>query len=393
MSSEGHEWALMADNVTRADLDAMISHLSADDPRLTHGPAVARFEDAWSRWIGVRHTVMLNSGSSANDLSMLAVKYLRGPGEVILPPLGWVSDVASVLHAGHRPVFVDIELDTLAPSAESIAARIGPQTRCALVVHILGLNALTAAHLELFGAHDQVPLIEDVCESHGAMVGERLAGSVGWLSNFSFYYAHHLTTMEGGAVCTSDSEAYETVRMLRSHGLVREVRAPERRLALTHNHPDLNPDFIFEYAAHNMRPIELQGVLGLSQLERLNDNNKARRRNFELFLQALDGERFVTELSIEGQSNYAFIVILRHQDVQLRDRLETAMRHAGIEFRRGLSGGGNQLRQPYLKGVVDVDLADFPNVEHVHHYGWYVGNYPELPPERIPMLCDLLNSA
>ncbi len=383
----------MSDNVTRQDLDAMIQHLSQDDPRLTHGPAVVRFEDAWSRWVGVDHTVMLNSGSSANDLSMLAVRYLRGPGEVVLPPLGWVSDVASVLHAGHRPVFVDIELDTLAPSAEAISARIGVDTKCVLLVHILGLNALTPAHLELFGSRPDVPLIEDVCESHGAMVGDRLAGSIGWLSNFSFYYAHHLTTMEGGAVCTSDPDAYELIRMLRSHGLVRELSDQTRRRDLVDRHPDLNPEFIFEFAAHNMRPIELQGVLGLSQLERLDDNNKARRHNFEQFLTALDPERFVTELSVEGQSNYAFIVILRHPDFKLRDRLESAMRSARIEFRRGLSGGGNQLRQPYLRGAVDVDLADFPNVEHVHHYGWYIGNYPELPSERISVLCDLLNSA
>lgn len=384
----------MADNVTREDLDAIIRYLSADDPRLTHGPAVAAFESAWARWLGVDHTVMVNSGSSANDLSMLALRHLRGDGEVVVPPLTWVSDIASVLHAGLRPVFADIELDTLAPSAESIEAAITPNTRGIFLTHVLGLNALTDEHFALVAAHPQILLVEDVSESHGATVNGQLAGSVGWLSNFSFYYAHHLTTMEGGAVCTSDAEAYETIRMLRSHGLVREVSDPSRRAMLTAASPDLNPEFIFQYAAHNMRPVEIQGILGLSQLERLDQRNEARRRNFELLLAGLDPERYVTELALKGQCNYAFIVILRDTDLAARDNVEAALQAAGVEFRRGLSGGGNQLRQPYLRRLYsELAPEDFPNVEHVHHFAWYIGNYPELAPERITWLSELLNRA
>lgn len=394
MPSSGLRWPLMADNVTRRDLDAMVQYLLSSDPQLTHGPAVAGFEEAWSRWLGVGHTVMVNSGSSANDLSMLALKYLRGSGEVIVPPLTWVSDIASVLHAGHRPVFVDIELNTLAPSAETIAAHVTPATRAVFLTHILGINALTSRHLDLFASMPDVPLIEDVSESHGTTVDGRLAGTLGWLSNFSFYYAHHMTTMEGGAVCTSDPELYEVVRMLRSHGLVREVSDATHREKLTAAHDDLNPEFIFQYAAHNMRPIELQGILGLSQLERLDEHNKIRRENFERFVSGLDGDRFIKDLALEGQCNYALIAILRNPDVATRDRVEATLRKHEIEFRRGLSGGGNQLRQPYLRGVLpDPSLDRFPNVEHVHHYGWYVGNYPELPPERIMALCELLNTA
>jgi len=393
MPSKRFAWPLMSNNVTRDDLDSIIKYLSSDDPRLTNGPAVESFEDAWSKWLGVDHTVMVNSGSSANDVSMLALRYLRGNGQVIVPPLTWVSDIASVLHAGLEPVFVDIELATLAPSAENISAHVTNETRAVFLTHVLGINAITEQHRNLFDSSDDFALIEDVSESHGAMAQERLAGSLGWLSNFSFYYAHHMTTMEGGAICTSDPAAYETLRMLRSHGLVREIKNDLLRSKLIDSHPDLNSDFIFRYAGHNMRPIEIQGILGLAQLKHLDERNKSRKRNFELFLRGLDESRFLTELALQGQCNYAFILILREKNLAMRDRIESTLHTQGVEFRRGLSGGGNQLRQPYLKEAgFRFSLDKFPNVEHVHHFAWYIGNYPEISTEQIHWLCELLNT-
>ncbi len=384
---------LMHNNIVRADLDCLIEYLSQDDPRLTNGPKVEEFEKAWSNWLGVESSVVLNSGSSANDLAILALSHLKGVGEVVVSPLGWVSDIASIIHAGCKPVFVDIDLATLAPSVSAIEKAITRETKAALLVHILGLAALTQEHIELFESLDTVELIEDVCESHGATVGLKKAGSFGWMSCFSFYYAHHLTTIEGGAVCTNDMEVYETLRMLRAHGLVREVKDSAVRASIVESHKDLNPEFIFQYAAHNMRPTEIQGVLGLAQLARLDENNKARTRNLMRFLEQLDEKRFYTNFATEGSSNYAFIIILREPDTRLRDAMENKMRENGIEFRRGLSGGGNQLRQPYLRRLYpDLEPKDFPNVEHVHNYGWYVGNFPDLQVQEIDWLCEVLQS-
>jgi CDP-6-deoxy-D-xylo-4-hexulose-3-dehydrase len=380
----------MANNITQSDLDALIAYLSQPDPHLTHGPKVAEFEREWSKWLSVNYTTMVNSGSSANDLTMLTLKHLRGVGEVVMAPFGWVSDIASVMHAGLTPVFVDIDLETLGISVDKAIAAVTPNTKTILVTHILGSNALSQKLLD-FSADSGVPLIEDTCESHGATFKGKKCGSFGWISNFSFYYAHHLTTIEGGAICTNDPEVFEVSRMLRSHGMVREALSAETKARYRGDNPALNPDFIFAYASHNMRPTELQGVVGLSQLPRLDENNRRRCENFKAFLDGLDANKFLTHFDTVESSNYAFILVLKEPNFRERDRIEAQLRAAGIEFRRGLSGGGNQLRQPYLSQIArDYDLKDFPNLEHVHHFGWYIGNYPDLPRESMDKLFSAL---
>lgn len=388
---QGFTWPLMHDNVTRADLDDLIAYLSQDDPRLTHGPKVREFEEAWADWVGTRHAVMVNSGSSANDLTMMAIRELFGPGEVILSPLGWVSDVAAVLHAGLEPVFVDIDPVTLGPDARQVIDRLSPATQAFLLVHVLGLNALTDSLIDAC-REASVPIIEDVCESHGALHAGQRCGSVGFASNFSFYYAHHLTTIEGGMVCTNDEEFADTIRMLRSHGLVRESRLAAKRDQYLSDNPGLNPEFVFAFPAHNNRPTELNGVLGLSQLPRLDEGVLARRRNFARFMAGLDSSKYRTWYDVADSSNYAFILVLQEPDMSMRERVERGLRSAGIEFRRGLSGGGNQIRQPYLRGrLPHLDPSDFPNTEHVHSFGWYVGNHPGITPDQVDHLCELVN--
>lgn len=382
---------LMEDNISRENLDDLIAYLSTDNPRLTNGPKVAEFENAWSSWLGVRGSVMVNSGSSANELTMQIVESLKGRGEVIVPPLTWVSDIASVIKAGLRPVFVDISLDTLGLSEEGITNRLSSATRAVFLTHILGLNALTNGIMRVIEG-SEAELIEDCCESHGALYCGEKVGSHGWISNFSFYYAHHISTIEGGAISSNDEEVLEQARLRRSHGMVREASSEEIRNRYKLDNPELNPDFIFAYAAQNVRPTEIQGVLGLSQLQHLDSAIETRRKNFSTFLDALDPDRFYTHFDRVESSNYALIVVLRDADFELRDDIETRMRRAGIEFRRGLSGGGNQLRQPYLADLAkDYRLSDFPNTEHVHHFGWYVGNYPSLTNSQLENLIDVLN--
>ena len=387
------EWPLMRDNVTRKDLQALIDYLGQPEPRLTHGPMVREFEEQWAQWVGTRESVMVNSGSSANELTLMAIRHLYGPGEVIMSPLGWVSDVAAVLHAGLTPRFVDIDPITLSLSVPATLDAIGSKTRAAVLVHILGLNGFSEELLRGL-TEANVPLVEDVCESHGATFGGRRCGTFGLASNFSFYFAHHMTTIEGGAINTDDSDFADAVRVLRSHGMLRESRDESKRRSVTAAYPDLNPDFIFMQPAHNFRPTELNAVLGLSQLPRLDANIKLRQRNFKVFMSGLDGERFRTDYDTDESSNYAFITVLRDQDWELRDRVEARLRREGIEFRRGLSGGGSQIRQPYLRQMMpELDPLAFPHTDHVHHFGWYIGNYPELPESDVERLCEILNGA
>jgi CDP-6-deoxy-D-xylo-4-hexulose-3-dehydrase len=381
----------MQNNITREDRDALVAYLQQDDPILTQSANVRAFEQAWSEWVGVRHSVFVNSGSSANLLTMAALRELHGPGEVIVPTITWVSDIASVLHCGMTPVFVDIDPRTLAMDGDEVLRKITPNTRAVFLTHVLGYNGLSRPLLDELEARG-IPLIEDVCEAHGATFQGRRLGSFGLASNFSFYYAHHLSTIEGGMVCTNDADLYETVRLLRSHGMVRELDSDSRKREYWDEFPDLNPDFIFALPAYNVRSSELNAILGLSQLKRLDETIERRNENLFVFLKHLDADVYQTDFELEGCSNYAFTLILRRPDEALMGRVMTALRNMGVEFRRGTSGGGNQVRQPYLRRLLGDDAwRAFPRADHVHFFGMYIGNYPTLQRDKILRLCDVLN--
>jgi len=370
------KWPLMTNNLLREDLDSVIELLKQDDPKLTNGPKVKEFEEVWSKWLGVKHSVMLNSGASANDLTMLALKEMFGPSEVVVPALTWVSDIASVLIAGHTPIFVDINPKTLGMATDLILKSVTTKTKAVFLTHVLGFNALTQELITELNKRG-ILLIEDVCESHGATHAGIKVGTYGWASNFSFYYAHHMTTIEGGMISTNDDEFYEILRMMRSHGMVRESSSDTTKKNYAQSYPDLNPDFIFAFPSHNMRSTEINAVLGLSQIKRLDSQIIARRSNFERFLECIDSRFFRTNFEVEGNSNYAFTLILDEPDFDLRKKVENSLSNKGIEFRRGLAGGGNQLRQPYIrKRFTELDPESLPNTDFVHHFGWYIGNYP-----------------
>ena len=384
---------LMENNVVAEDRAAVIAFLQGD-PILTQSANVRAFEQEWSAWLGVRRSVFVNSGASANFITMAALRHLRGAGEVVVPTLTWVSDISSVLAAGHQPVFVDVDPRTLAMDPRRVVAALTENTRAVFLTHCQGFDGLDdglLAELKKRG----IPLVEDVCESHGATHGGKKAGTFGLASNFSFYFAHHMSTIEGGMVCTDDEEFYQACRMLRSHGMVRESDSPEFRKKWEDAAPDLNPKFIFAWPTGNFRSTEINAVIGRSQLKRLDANNRRRTENLKLFLSLLDPKLYWTDYKFEGSVNYAFPVVLQKADDGLRDRLMAAMDAAGIEHRRGNAGGGNQLRQPYLAGIAPpkADIPRlFPVIDHIHFYGFYVGNYPTLEADRVRWLCDVLNA-
>jgi CDP-6-deoxy-D-xylo-4-hexulose-3-dehydrase len=384
---------LMRNNILREDLDLVIDHLKKDDPILTHGPNVRAFEEEWSKWLGVKYSVFVNSGASANLLTMaiLKIKYPEG-GEVIVPPLTWISDISSVLQNGFEPIFADIDPFTLGMKDEEILSKITDKTRAVFITHVQGFDALTDKLITELKKRN-ILLIEDVCESHGAMHNEKKAGSIGWISNFSFYYAHHMSTIEGGMICTDDELVYQQVRMLRSHGMVRESNDELFRNKYINDNPELNPDFIFAFPAYNTRNTEIGGILGRNQLKRLDKMVETRNKNLKTFLSLINPEKYRTDFKIEGCSNYAFNLILKDADIQFVNVLMSKMRENGIEFRRGSAGGGNQIRQPYLKNIVpEKHYLNFPNVEHVHFYGFYIGNFPDLKNEEVVEICKILNS-
>jgi CDP-6-deoxy-D-xylo-4-hexulose-3-dehydrase len=382
---------LMNDNIDKEDINSIIEFLSQDKiPKLTNGPKVLEFENAWGDWLGTKYNLMVNSGASANELTMLALAHIIGEGEIIVPPLTWISDISSVLFAGHKLVFVDVNFTNLSFDIEKLKAAITPQTKAIFLTHVLGINGLTNELINICETQN-ILLIEDVCESHGTTFKDKKVGNVGFASNFSFYFAHHMSTIEGGMISTNNHEFYQVCRALRSHGMTREMTDISMRQEIIDSNPYLNPDFIFIRPAHNFRSTEINAVIGLSQLKKLDAKNQERRDNFDLFISNLNPDKYHIAINTEGNCNYAFIVILKDNDIDQRNELENKLKENGIEFRRGLSGGGNQMRQPFFKSVYK-DFSNYPNIEHIHNFSWYIGNYPGLEKEKIIKLLEVLNA-
>ena len=383
---------LMHENFTTADINAVIKLLKKKSRILTQSKYVKLFEKKWSRWLGVKYSVFVNSGSSANLLTMSVLKILYRKREIILPTLTWVSDINSVIQNNFKPVFVDINPKNLCMSVDEIIKKVNKKTLAIFMTHAQGFNGLTSKLIS-FLKKKKVLLIEDVSESHGATFNKKKLGTFGKISNFSFYYAHHMSTIEGGMICTNDKKIYELAKILRSHGMARESNNLHFEKKMIKKYPKLSPKFIFLYPAFNLRNNEMGAVIGLNQLKSLNKNNKKRKENFKFFLELLDKSKYRTNFLLKGSCNYAFPVILKNKNFKSRSIFEKVLLKNKIEFRRGNAGGGNQLRQPYLqKFIKNTNLNNFKEVDHIHFFGYYIGNYPSLTKNKIKKICNTLNN-
>ena len=312
--------------------------------------------------------------------------------EIIVPSLTWVSDINAVIMNGFKPVFVDINFSNLSMKLDDVIRKINKNTAAVFITHAQGFNGINKEFIDYL-KKKKVPLLEDVCESHGATFKGKKLGSFGLISNFSFYYAHHLSTIEGGMVCTNDKKIYELAKMIRSHGMLRESGNKKFERTIVKKNPHLSPKFIFLHQGYNFRNNEMGAVIGSSQLKRLDKNNKLRTRNLKYFLKNLDEKKYFIDYDLEGSSNYAFPIILKTTNILKRNYFDKILIKNNIEFRRGNAGGGNQLRQPYLKKFIKkINLKKFKNVEHINSFGYYIGNYPSLKISKIFEICKILNS-
>lgn len=380
---------LMDNNITQDDIDCLIDFLQNNNI-FTQNKNVAEFERQWSEWLGVRYSVFVNSGSSANFITMAILKELYGKGEIITSPIGWSSDIAAIISAGHKPVFADVNLENLSMNDDNIIAKITPDTKAVLLTHVLGFNALTDKLIDTLGDRN-ILLIEDCCESHGAVFKGKKIGSFGYASNFSFYYAHHMSTIEGGMICTDDRQIQQFARMFRSHGMIREC-TQEYKDNFIQKYTDTYPEFTFAVPGFNMRSTELNAVIGLNQLKRLDGNNVNRFNNFKLFIENLDPEKYFTDFQLAGSMNYALILLVKNGDDELFRKIVEMFEKEKVEFRRGTAGGGNLTRQPFVrKACPEINASELTNAEYVHRYGMYLGNYPTLEKDKILLLCERLN--
>lgn len=393
--NKSFDWPLINNNISDSDKKELIKFIESSD-RFTNGQKVKEFEEIWSKWLGVKRSVMVNSGTSGNFISIAMVKELLGMGEIIVPPLGWVSDVSSIVQLGMTPVFVDICLENLSITAYNIQQAINENTKAIVLVHCLGFNALNQEILKLAKQHN-IMIIEDCCESHGACYRGQKVGSFGDISVFSFFFGHHITTIEGGMVCVNDDKLYDLARLFRSHGMTRETSNENQEFYKT-KYPHLNPQFTFAVPGFNFRSTELNAVLGIQQMKRIDYNVRKRKHNFEVWLRNLDKKKYLTHFFVGGNSNFALPLIIlppNNKNLPYSTVMRMICNHLesrGVEYRLGTSGGGNQTLQPYLEKYNHKIIGDLRMVNYIHNCSLYIGNHTDLTDEKIINLCEELNS-
>ena len=390
MQKSNFKWQLINDSIIESDKKALTDFINTPNQRFTNGSKVKEFEEKWSEWLGVKHSVFVNSGAMANYLMVALMKETKGYGEVIVPAIAWVSDISSLVNLGMKPIFVDIDISNFAMTLEGIKNAVTEKTKGIVLCHILGFNAISEQIVD-FAKENDLFLIEDCCESHGITYKEKKAGTFGDVSNFSFYFGHHMTTIEGGMVCTNDDELYQLCRMYRSHGFTREASV-EIQQKYIKEYPDVNPLFTFAVPGFNMRSTELNAVLGIEQLKRLDYNIQRRQENLRVWVSCLDPIKYQTYFQEEGSSNFALPLIVSYSDKKLFKNVCDLLDEEDIEYRIGTAGGGNQARQPYLSKCDYKIAEELINANYIHDFGLYVGNHPELDKEEIVNLCDKLNA-
>jgi CDP-6-deoxy-D-xylo-4-hexulose-3-dehydrase len=350
--------------ITESDKKSLIDFISSSD-RYTCGAKVKQFEDAWSTWLGCKHSVYVTSGSTANLLLLASVKELYNipnGSKVLVPACTWVTNVSPVFQLGLEPVFCDVDLKRYSFDLDNLPDE---DIRIVFVTHLLGLNAPIE---KLKEKYPNAIFLEDICESHGVVGPDGIKrGASGLGSTFSFYYGHHMTTIEGGIISTNDSNLYELMLLKRSHGMARHL-LPENYDKTITKYPDINPQFLFLTDGYNFRNTELNAVLGLEQLKRLDDSIEIRRRNFDCFIEHLDPDIFYIPYNDPGNSSFALpFICRRHEDVK---KLRDIFNELGVEHRPIVSG--NLLLHPFLNTWKDT--VNVPNATVLNNNGVYIGN-------------------
>ena len=387
---KNYKWPLMSNNILLKDKKVLVNFINRSN-KFTNGPKVREFEKKWSKWLGVKYSTFVNSGSSANLISTHILKELNNvKKEIILPAFTWSSDVVSVINAGFKPVFVDINFENLSLNENIIKKKINKNTLAIFLTHAMGYMGLSKKLLNII-KNKKIYLIEDVCESHGAKLGTKKAGTFGLISNFSFYYGHHMTTIEGGMISTNSKEIDRLAKMKRGHGLLRDSQDKNFIKKNIKKSKDLNNDFIFSTEGFNLRNTELAAVLGIEQIKRLNNSIKQRNKNHMLYLKLLRGDIFFKNFNLKGSSNYGLHLILKKPNSNLFRKVLNILNKNSIEYRLGSLG--NQLRQPYLKKFKNIkNINSLKNTEHIHFFSVYIGNNQFLEKNKIIKLCEDLNT-
>ncbi len=365
---------------------------------MTQGPRVAAFESEFARAHGLADAVFCNSGSSANLLMLAALTRPRDGGarpalapgdEVIVPAVTWSTTIWPVAQVGAVPVLADVSTATLNLTLESVERALSPRTRAVFAVHLLG-NPAPVDELADLCRRKGLVLIEDCCEALDADIDGRKVGAFGRMGSYSFYFSHHICTIEGGMVACAGAEDAQVLRILRAHGWTRQMPEAARR-AVEQAHPDLDPRFLFVDVGYNLRGTDLQAALGLVQFERRVGFLARRRQAAAAWGAARDrhGDLFLPFIAAPGSSHFAFPLVLRPGAPATRQRLIDHLEARGVETRPLVAG--NLARQPALRRLPHRVAGPLTGADLLHERAIYVGIHPRLTDEQIASLPPLLH--
>ena len=382
------KWPLMRNNITLGDRFQLAKFVLTSD-RFTNGRKVREFESKWSQWLGSKHSLYVSSGSTANLLLLSAVKELYGlknGDKVLVPSDTWVTNIAPVIQLGFTPIFCDINTDNFSFCEDDLEyiSKTHPDIKLIFVTHLIGFPANNNLYKKLF---PEALILDDVCESHGCRSsdGSRV-GSNSLGATFSFYFGHHISTVEGGMVCTNNDDLYNLLRLKRSHGLARESDRYDDYVKL---YPDISKQFLFVTDGYNFRNHELGAVLGLSQLKRLDSYIERRNNNYQLFINLISkySHKFKVPVFHSGCSNFCLPLLCKEKEDA--DKLKRLFDDNGIEHRPII--GGNLLKQPFLSNYSIVTNKSNLTVDFVHYNGLYLGNNQFIGKKEIDLLDNVLS--
>lgn len=383
---------LAASSWDETELKAIEEIIVSD--RHTMGPKVSEFEKAFAAKFGKKFGVMVNSGSSANLVSVASLFFkkdspLQRGDEVIVPAIAWATTYHPLQQYGLKMRIVDVELDTLNMDVSQLEDALTEKTRMVVGVSILGNPAALDIIRDFADKHD-LYFMEDNCESAGAELNGKKAGTFGDLNTYSFFFSHHITTIEGGLILTDDEELYHLMLSLRAHGWTRDL--PKSSSIYEARENDFFEAYRFILPGYNLRPIEMNAAIGLRQLVKLETMAAMRRKNLALFQNLFTGdERFIIQRENGKSSAFCFPIILNPELNLDRECIFEALSNADIGYR--MVTGGNVLRHDVLKHYDFEEVNKVINADIVHDHGFFVGNHPKDLRPQIEKLWETLDRA
>ena len=360
--------------------DALCSFIQTSN-KLSMGDEVLKFETSFANWQGRSYSVMVNSGSSANLVilqALLNLGRLSKGDRVGVSAVTWATNVMPVIQLGLVPVLIDVKLETLNVSSEEVRKH---DIRCLFITHLLGFHGDIEAISEYCKSKD-ILLLEDTCESLGTDCNGKKLGNFGLASSFSTFVGHHMSTVEGGLIATDDDELNQMIRMVRAHGWDRNVTQQQRNeLRSKWNINDFYGPYTFYTLGYNVRPMELQGLIGSIQLKYVDEANENRRRSYGRVFDSINSK----DLMLPNQHVSAFAIPVICSSPEIRDTYVKKCKELGIETRPIVAGNMN--RQPFFKEyATEIPL---PVADKIHTCGFYLPNHPDLTEEEIDYLSSV----